>query len=789
MWKRLVGLLCLIALTINCFISSPKVAASAESPARKSLEAPSQLAVAVTNELRIDRLNETVALDWKALTVRLPGLQPDHVLVKDHSSGQPVVSQTVDHNGDGQVDELIFQTDFTPREPSPKVFFISATKERRAAPESKVFARHVPERADDFAWENDRVAFRMYGKALEPTLVSSGIDVWTKRTRQLIINKWFKLGEEAYHKDTGEGLDMYSVKLSRGCGGSGLWDGQRLHVSRNYKSWKVIANGPIRTIFELTYEPWDVNGVAVSEVKRITLDAGQNLNRMESTLQFNAPLNSINLALGIAQHKEWKGATEFSKENGWLSLWENTGSNGNLGCAVAVDPKQIVGRADEAVGGLASQDINHLVMTPVQSGTPVRYYAGAGWDKSGDFAHQEAWHAYLNNFTQRLQSPLKISLLTKAPKENRTRLSWSKQVADSVLATYPNPKDLNLRGWDYHNGFFLSALMALWQRDKDPKYLQYIKDWVNLYVNDQDIIVEKTFGRNEHHLDDILPGRLLVALYQITKDQKYQKAAATLSAYLKTQPRTKDGGYWHKQVYPHQMWLDGIYMAGTYAVEYAQAFNEPSFFDDAAHQMTLIHQHTHDPQTGLLYHGWDESKTMVWADPARGHSPEFWGRAIGWYMMALVDTLDYLPKNHPKRNEIISILKKLSASLAKYQDAQTGLWYQVIDQGARADNWQETSATAMFVYALAKGVRQGHLDRQYTAIAKKAYQGLLDQHVYLDDSGQVYFTGTVWIGTLNPKVSKGDYRSYVDTARQVNDPKGVAAFFWASLEIENMSLR
>ncbi len=766
-----------MALTVATVPASNEVIASQKNPEAAGL------VVAVTSELKADRPSETITLDWKMLASRLPSLKPDYVTVKDHQTGKQIASQCVDVDGDGDTDELVFQSDFIAREPT-RAFIIEASAERATSMESKVFARYVPERDDDFAWENDRIAFRMYGKALEPRLTSSGIDVWTKRTRNLIINKWFKMGDDAYHKDHGEGLDMYSVKLSRGCGGSGIWDGKRLHVSRNYKTWKVIANGPVRAIFELTYEPWDVNGVKVSEVKRITLDAGQNLNRIESTLKFDGKNNSLDFAIGVARHKDWKQESDFSKEQGWFSRWENTGENGFLGCAVLIDPKKITGQTDEEVAGLADEDGNHLVITTAQSGKSVLYYAGAGWDRSGDFRDKAAWHSYLDRFARRLRLPLKISFLRKG---NDSMKPMAKRVAGSVLAGYPDPRDLNLRGWDYHNGFFLSSLFELWERDKDAKYLKYIRDWVDLYVDEAGRIDEKAYKKAERQLDDILPGRLLVSLYRLTGEEKYRKAAFYLTDQLREQPRTGDGGYWHKNVYPHQMWLDGIYMASLFSIEFAEAFKEPRSFDEACHQIALVYRHTFDSKTGLLYHGWDESRTQVWANAETGASPEFWGRAIGWYAMALVDSLDKLPKDHAKRGELINILKSLASSLARHQDAKTGLWYQIIDKGERSDNWHETSASSMFVYALAKGARMGYIDARYLDAAKKAYQGILNNHVYTDQAGRFYLTGTAWIGTLNPKVSKGDYDSYVKTARQLNDIKGVAAFLWASLEMERMA--
>jgi len=782
MGKKIFSLFSLLILLLQGIV----VAVKSNQATKES--AGNQVVIAVNNNSGIERQRETISLDWKTLTSRLPDLKPDYVLVTDHATGKQIVSQIVDNNGDGAIDELIFQTDFPLREPA-KVFTIEVSNEKVPTPESKTYGRYVPERSDDFAWENDRVAFRMYGKNLETSLVSSGIDLWAKRVRYSIINQWFKEGDAYYHKDNGTGLDMYSVKKSRGCGGSGIWDGKTLHVSRNYKSWKVIANGPIRTVFELSYEPWDVNGVAVSEVKRITLDAGQNLSKIESAYKAGGKIPKFEVGVGIARHEpDWQGTFDSSKEKGWMSRWEDSKTNGNLGCGVVAEPNKIVSMFDEqGVTDTATEYPHHYFILSADTNKTTTYYTGGGWDRSGDFADKKSWNAYLDNFSKRLQSPLKISFLREVPKEKSKLKVWSKVVADSFIAKYPESKKFGpYPRWHYDNGFYLSSLLELYKRDKNTKYLQYVKSWVDSFVSEDGTIDCEAIKNKDYELDSLLPGRLLISLYQLTKDEKYKKAAFKLAEELKEQPRTSDGGYWHKKVYANQMWLDGIYMAGTYSVDFANAFNQPQLFDETAKQITLIHSHTHDPKTGLLVHGWDETKSLVWANPQTGASPEFWGRAIGWYMMALVDELDYLPKNHPKRDEIVKILQNLSASLVKYQDTKTGLWYQVIDKGDRADNWHETSATAMFVYALAKGARKGYLSSAYKTNAQKAYQGLLDNHVYLDESDRFYFTGTVIVGTLNIRVSKGDYDYYVSTPRFANDIKGVAAFFWASLEMEKV---
>ncbi len=362
--------------------------------------------------------------------------------------------------------------------------------------------------------------------------------------------------------------------------------------------------------------------------------------------------------------------------------------------------------------------------------------------------------------------------------------SWSETTANTILDTYPNPADMEIfsRGkWSYTNGYFLNALSDCYLLNKNSKYSDYIKQWVDLFVNANGIIADSKYRFDDFELDNIAPGRLLLFLYQQTGDSRYAKAADQLIDQLNHQPRTSDGGFWHKKVYTNQMWLDGIYMADVYLAQYASIFNKPQYFDEAAKQMEIIYKHTYDQRTGLLFHGWDESKNKIWADSLTGASPEIWGRALGWYFMALVDGLDYFPDNHPERQKLLQIFKNLASNLVKYQDTTSGLWYQIVNKGTSPGNWFETSCSAMFAYALAKGVQRGYLGKGYLQKAKKAFNGLIDNEVFFDDQGKIYINGTVKVGTLSFRASRGDYDYYIGVDRRINDFKGVAAFLYLSL--------
>ena len=337
--------------------------------------------------------------------------------------------------------------------------------------------------------------------------------------------------------------------------------------------------------------------------------------------------------------------------------------------------------------------------------------------------------------------------------------------------------------WGYEQGVVLKGIEGLWLSTGDGRYFTFIQKEMDNFVNADGTI--RTYKAEDFNLDNINSGKMLLLLYKVTGQDKYRKAAVLLREQLKNHPRTSDGGFWHKKIYPNQMWLDGLYMAEPFYAEYAATFHEQSAFDDIAKQFILMESHARDPKSGLLYHGWDESKQQRWADPATGHSPNFWNRAMGWYAMALVDTLDYFPRTHPQRSELIAILNRLAKAVAKYQDSKTGLWYEVVDKGSEKGNYLEASGSSMFVYALAKGVRDGYLPVSYLSVAKRGYSGLTSEFIKTDANGQTNLDGTVSVAGLggNP-YRDGSYQYYLSEKVVRNDPKGIGAFLMASNEMD-----
>lgn len=337
--------------------------------------------------------------------------------------------------------------------------------------------------------------------------------------------------------------------------------------------------------------------------------------------------------------------------------------------------------------------------------------------------------------------------------------------------------------WNYELGTLLDGMDATWYNTANRAYYEYIKQSIDQFVGPDGSI--STYDRNEYSLDNLLLGRQLLLLYRVTQDKRYYKAAEQLRQQLATQPKNSSGGFWHKQIYPNQMWLDGLYMAEPFLAEYAAVFQEPQDFAEITRQFVLIEQHTRDPRTGLLYHGWDETKQQNWANKSTGDSANFWARGMGWYMMALVDVLPYYPADDPGRRDLLAILSRTAAALAHYQDAGSGLWYQVLDKPGEKGNYFESSAACMFTYALARGVRLGYLPSNYAENARRGWEGIQKHFVQTSDDGTLTLTGTVKaIGLGGAQQHDGSYQYYVSSPVVSDDPKGIGAFLLAGGEME-----
>lgn len=343
--------------------------------------------------------------------------------------------------------------------------------------------------------------------------------------------------------------------------------------------------------------------------------------------------------------------------------------------------------------------------------------------------------------------------------------------------------------WNYCHGLELQAFMQV--ADQYPQYADLIYDYALAYT---DTIIDpngqiRVYKLRNFTLDHVNPAKILFKLYDRTGDARLKTALDTVYKQLTLHPRVAEGGFWHKKVYPHQMWLDGIYMEAPFYAEYAKRYlsgeEQAAAYDDVVRQFTIIARHTYDPKTGLYRHAWDESREQQWADPKTGQAPHVWGRALGWYCMAAVDVLDLLPTGHPGCDSILNILRPLCGQLVKIQDPESGAWYQVLDCMGREGNYQETSCTSMFAYTFLKGALRGYLPAEYWQYGVKAYEGLNKYFIRADDDGTISLTRVCGVAGLggNPYRS-GSFDYYVNEIIRDNDPKGVGPYIMASLLVE-----
>lgn len=376
-----------------------------------------------------------------------------------------------------------------------------------------------------------------------------------------------------------------------------------------------------------------------------------------------------------------------------------------------------------------------------------------------------------------------------------TPLEWSIKMADSEMARRgdrhffggSNPR----ARIDYTTAFFGTALVKLGDRTGNRAYVDYgLKFGTSFVAADGSI---HTYKLEDYNIDSIPPGKVMLLAWEHgNRSASLKKAIDALYGQMQEHPRTSEGGYWHKLRYPNQMWLDGLFMASPFLAHYGKVFEEPAAFDEVAKQILLMDKHGYDAKTGLYYHAWDETRSRPWANKQTGQSPNFWGRAVGWYSMAVVDSLDFFSPTHPEVERINEVLRKIADGIVRWQDPKTGLWWQVLDQGDRKGNYLEATASSMFVYALAKGINRGYLPRdKYLPALRKGYEGILRDFIRHNADNSITLTRCCEVAGLDYTNSKGQPRDgsfeyYVGEPIVDNDLKGIPAFILAGIELQQI---
>ncbi len=362
---------------------------------------------------------------------------------------------------------------------------------------------------------------------------------------------------------------------------------------------------------------------------------------------------------------------------------------------------------------------------------------------------------------------------------------WAARTAESMMERTPKLyEDKGYNGkWSYDYGVVLKGFERLWRQTGDKRYFSYIRDNMDYFIKEDGSVLG--YRQDEYNIDHLNNGKLLFVLHRETGEEKYRKAADLLRDQLITHPRTSEGAFWHKQIYPHQIWLDGLYMGSPFYLQYLLTFEDGAHLDDVTKQFIICERHTKDQKTGLLYHAWDEKRLQPWCDPKTGQSPNFWGRSLGWFVMALVDVLEILPAYHRDFEELKRILNDTLIALRNFQDPESGVWYQVINAGKRKGNYLEASASSMIAYAMAKGVRLGLLGSDWQEPLDLAYQGLIAEFVLETKEGWLNLNKNCQVAGLGGEDRRdGTYAYYISEPIITNDKKGLGAFLLACSEYE-----
>jgi unsaturated rhamnogalacturonyl hydrolase len=647
--------------------------------------------------------------------------------------------------------------------------------------------------------ESDKVGYRIYLDA------RNGFDIFGKKTTEPVLARVGLDGYESYHHMADWGMDILKVGQSLGAGGFGFWNGKQVELLSNVQGWNVsiLDRGPIQAGFQIAYNGWQVAGRRIDTRAHFEMVGGSR--RVQVRLQLSEPLPE--LAVGFVKHPNTelvRGSIDITgKAYTFIGSWGAQSLSGDeLGMAVLFE-RAALAKTDAKTSELPLLEDPANYSTLLEpSGGSLSYHFLAAWQgEPGGIENKDEFVRYLQREAEQLTVEPRQRLQTSLSRQTKqfpltanSARDWAKKLADSELIR----KTLTYRfdGWDESRGrkpkfeydvvgLQPMAYEELHQIAPDPRYADVIEQVTGSYVTVDGNIRE--YDENDYNMDSIAPGRNLLSLYQATRHEKYRKAASLLRRQLSLQPRTSEGAFWHKKRYPHQLWLDGVYMAMPFLARYATMFETgeslAASLDDVVKEFTLSRQHLRDASTGLYFHAWDERKEQVWADPATGRSKHYWGRGLGWFSMALVDVLDYIPENDTRhRAPLLEMIAELAPALLRYRDAGTHTWWQIMDTPSATGNYRESTASAMFTYFLAKAVRKGYLPASYRDAAVSSYQAVIDEFVTVHADGQISMTNQCLVAGLGYG-RDGSYDYYMSEPIWKNDPKGNGPFILAGVEV------
>lgn len=643
--------------------------------------------------------------------------------------------------------------------------------------------------------ESDQVGYRIY---LDHR---NGFDIFGKLTTDVALQQVGQDGYASYHDMQDWGMDILKVGSSLGAGGFGLWQDETLHLisDASQRTATILDNSALQSAFSIDYQGWKSPAGEQDLAATFAMQAGSPL--VNVTLDFQQSVSQM--AVGVVKHKDTELLQGNTNITGtaytYIASWGKQSLDGSmLGMAVFF-PRTLL---DE----VTQDEANYLaILSPEERAesepmaAQLTYSFAAVWQPQSGIADKQAFKDYLDNTAEQLTQPARVRLKTQravAAKQQSPALEkplyWSQQLADSELERkgYVYAHD----GWDVNRqrppkfeydivGLYPYALYELAKATDEAKYKEALHQITGSFISDDGNI--KRYKQSNFNIDSVAPGRSVLALYKETGEQKYKQAADILRAQLVSHPKTSEGAFWHKKKYPHQLWLDGVYMGMPFLAEYSLMFEDGHSLEEVVKEFELTHHYLKDATTGLYYHAWDEAKQQDWADSETGLSAHFWGRGLGWLAMALVDVLEIIPEDKAQlRMPLITMAEELALALSNSQD-ETGTWWQIMDKPGATGNYRESSGSAMFVYFLAKSVANGYIAPEYQAVAEKAYEGLISEFVLVHDNGEISMTNQCYVAGLGFG-RDGSYQYYMSEPVWQNDPKGTGPFILAGIAMQQM---
>ncbi|MFD1217097.1 glycoside hydrolase family 88 protein [Microbulbifer celer] len=797
---------------------TPEVQAGKDNAAEEA-DKPSAIArLELSNPSAFPRQDEAVYLSYYELGLEQGFASPIAVW----NQAEVIPTQAIDKDADGNKDGIIFTVDvavdetlklriaqadaptesakLTQAEISHKVGGEWEEREYKGGSFQNVSALDVPEEHTDHSYfiryegpgiESDLVGYRVYLDW------RNGFDIFGKQVREPVLQGVGQDGFDSYHEPADWGMDILKVGSAVGVGGYGYWDGEKVIRVSDVQDWRteITENGDLYSAFKIDYKGWKpVEGKETDLSAVLSMHAGSRL--VEVNAKTSRELDD--LVAGIVDHEGTELIVGDMDITGhaytYIATYGPQSLDGsNLGMAVLAKRKDIK--------EVTSDEHNQVAVLKPRA-NEIQYYFLAAWEKEvasehGPIKTKAEFETYLEQEAEKLTMPLRQRLTTakseaaiEQPLTAQVALNWSKRLADSELER--KTLDYRFGGFDhirkrpsyfeYTTGMVMQAYDELNQVAPEARYADAVHTVMDSFVNEDGSI--NGYVQEKYNIDSIRAGTMLLRLYERNHNESYKKAVDTLFEQLENHPRTSEGAFWHKKRYPYQVWLDGVYMGIPFLAHYEQLMHEEPNVDEVLAEFKVVNEILKDPQTGLYYHAWDEKREQVWADKETGLSGYHWARGMGWLAMALVDVLDFIPQeNTEERQYLLNMISEIAPVIEKYQDAETGTWWQIIDKPAERGNYRESTASTMFTYFFAKALNQGYLPKgKYLDTAKKAYQGLLDEFVQVHADGTISITDMCQVAGLGYG-RDGSYEYYMSEPIYDDDPKGTAPFITSGVEM------